>query len=93
MKLKKIGVLSCAKVYGIIGLIMGLILGILLALFGGMMSAASESGIMFVGMGFLGIIALPIFYGVVGFLAGAVTAWLYNLGAKWVGGIELEFEK
>jgi len=38
------------------------------------------------------LIILPIFYGVVGFIAGAIGAALYNLIAGMVGGIEIEVE-
>lgn len=34
------------------------------------------------------IIAIPVFYVVFGFLFMALAAWLYNVAAKWVGGIE-----
>jgi hypothetical protein len=40
-------------------------------------------------MMFLAIL-LPFFYAVMGFLIGALTAWMYNLFAGWVGGIQLE---
>jgi hypothetical protein len=32
----------------------------------------------------------PIVYGLLGFLLGALSAWLYNIAAKYVGGIRLE---
>jgi hypothetical protein len=38
------------------------------------------------------VIALPIFYGVLGFICGAVAAWIYNLAAKGAGGIELDLQ-
>ena len=38
------------------------------------------------------IIVMPIFYGLIGFIFGALGAWLYNLMAKWIGGVKLEFE-
>jgi hypothetical protein len=43
---------------------------------------------MFFGAG--AIIILPIFYGVGSFIMSAIYAALYNLAAKWVGGIEIE---
>jgi hypothetical protein len=33
---------------------------------------------------------LPLFYGAAGFLLTAVAAGVYNLIAKWVGGLEIE---
>jgi hypothetical protein len=35
---------------------------------------------------------MPIFYAVMGFVFGVVGAFIYNVLAKWVGGIELEVE-
>lgn len=46
---------------------------------------AEETGF---GVGFA--LALPLIYGVAGFISGAVGSFLYNLVAGWVGGIEVE---
>ena len=35
---------------------------------------------------------MPLIYGAMGFVGGAIGALIYNLFAKWVGGIELEME-
>ena len=35
---------------------------------------------------------LPILYGGLGFVMGAISALLYNLFAKWVGGIEVRVD-
>ncbi len=37
------------------------------------------------------IFALPIIYGIIGFIAGVLGAALYNLFAASIGGIEIEF--
>jgi hypothetical protein len=37
-------------------------------------------------------LVLPVFYGVLGFIAGLIGALLYNLFARWVGGFELQLE-
>jgi hypothetical protein len=39
------------------------------------------------------VIFLPIFYGIIGFVGGLISALLYNLIARLVGGIELEVEQ
>ena len=36
------------------------------------------------------IIALPIFYGILGFISSLIGAALYNLVAGWVGGVEID---
>ena len=45
-----------------------------------------------VGMGLFMILFVPILYGAMGFIIGLIGALLYNLVAKWVGGIEIELE-
>jgi hypothetical protein len=42
------------------------------------------------GMGFL--IIAPIVYAIMGFVTGVIGAFVYNLVAQWVGGIEVEVE-
>ena len=100
-KLKKIRPLSLAKVSTIAMAIFGLIMGIIYALLGNLLSklpadalaqAGLTSGTSFI-FGPLAIILLPIFYAILGFLSGLVGAWIYNLTAKWVGGVEIELVK
>jgi hypothetical protein len=86
----KIGVLSLAKVigltYAVIGLIFGAIITILTMV---LPSEASQGGMMF---GALSIIILPIFYGILGFIGGVISAFIYNMIAKWVGGMTMELQ-
>ena len=42
--------------------------------------------------GFMGVLLLPILYGVCGFLGGLIHAWVYNVAAGWVGGVRIEVE-
>jgi hypothetical protein len=49
-----------------------------------------RTGFMALGTGFL--VLFPFLYGAAGFFAGVVSAWIYNLVAKWIGGIEVEVE-
>jgi hypothetical protein len=37
-------------------------------------------------------ILMPVLYGIMGFVTGAIGSLLYNLLANWVGGFELELE-
>jgi hypothetical protein len=57
------------------------------------MSESPESGLFAALFGVGAIIFMPIIYGIMGFIMGLITAWLYNLVAGWVGGIEMEFEQ
>jgi hypothetical protein len=93
MKIKKIGVLSVAKIYGAIGAVIGFVIGLFVALFSVFMAMLPMKGsIMFAGLGVLAIILVPIFYGIILFIAGACGAWIYNVFAKWVGPVEIELE-
>ena len=42
------------------------------------------------GLGGIFIVMLPILYGAMGFIGGIIGALIYNLVAKWIGGIEVE---
>jgi Transmembrane domain of unknown function (DUF3566) len=55
-------------------------------------SAASPQGYSALGATALILLSLfaPVIYGLLGFLVGALSAWLYNVTAKYVGGIRLE---
>jgi len=37
-------------------------------------------------------VLFPVFYGVMGFIFGVISAAIYHLVAQWIGGIELEVE-
>ena len=38
------------------------------------------------------VVILPVFYGVIGFLAGALMSAIYNVVAGLAGGVELNLE-
>jgi hypothetical protein len=42
--------------------------------------------------GIAGIVVLPIVYGILGFITTLIGAWLYNVLAGMVGGVELEVQ-
>ena len=103
MKIRRFSVISVAKMYGLLsfifGLIFGVIYGLILILFGAAMTAASSEGIntaaggvSSVVMGFGLMIGLPILYGFLGFIMGAIAALVYNVLAGIVGGIKFELE-
>jgi len=88
---RSVDVLSCAKVMGALYGALGLILLPFFALasfasfFGN--GQAISSFTMFV----IAVLC-PVIYGIFGFLMGALTAWIYNLSARWVGGMRLELK-
>jgi hypothetical protein len=96
-RLKRVGALSFAKmqgaVMGVIGLLFGLIYGAILVVMGIVaLVAGQKAGIMLLAGGVAFVILAPLFYAALGFLFGALSAWIYNIVARYVGGIEVEFE-
>ena len=92
-RLKRIGPLQLGKMAACLYGAMGLLLVPIFLL----MSAASanlpanQRGVFaMVGVGFA--FATPVFYAIMGFVVGVIGAAIYNLVAKWIGGIEVEVE-
>lgn len=90
-KLKKIGVMSLAKVMGLLYAIMGLILGALFSLSASYMPPAQPYPLSVI-FGSAAIVALPIVYGIMGFVSGLIGAALYNVIAKKVCPIEVDIK-
>ncbi len=89
-KVKRIGVLSLAKILGLLYTIFGLILGASLAVVSLFGLSADESVLFF---GSASIIIFPILYGVMGFIGGLITGFFYNFIAGKIGGLEVELTK
>ena len=102
MTIRRFGVLSVAKMYGLLmflfGLIFGVIYGLILIMFGAAMSAmgpgreSTAGGVSTAVMGIGMMIGLPLFYGVLGFIMGAIGALIYNAVAGIIGGVKFELE-
>jgi hypothetical protein len=99
MVISRVGVISLAKVMGVLYGGLGLLFGVLFALFsllgGGALMASGQEGAgagggMMMGMGLGLAVVFPLFYGAIGFIGGLITGWLYNLVAGLVGGVEFE---
>ena len=105
--IKSFGVLSVGVMWGILSAIGGLIVGLFWAAFSSIIFAFTEtySGVYegstlegelgWIGwlFGGIAIVTMPILYGVIGFVSGIIGAALYNLFAKWVGGIKVELQQ
>lgn len=102
-KIKRIGVFSFAQFQMLLGCLIGLVLGILYS-FGGLiidilvscdiLSATSmETPGLSYGtvLAFGALIGMPAIFAVVGLFLGILEAILYNLFARWFGGIKLDF--
>ncbi|MCB1024319.1 MAG: hypothetical protein KDB79_08010 [Acidobacteria bacterium] len=105
LKIRKLGVLSVAKMQAVMMLVLSLLIAIPygliiigISLIGGVGAGSQDglSGLMVGGggivMGIVVMIAIPILYGIMGFIAGAISALVYNIFAGMVGGIEIEVE-
>lgn len=101
MVIRRIGVLSAAKIAAVIGAVAGVLAGVmfyLLGSLGGFASAASAGqseadaavGAFLTGMGLLSIVVLPVVYAIFGFIGGAIQAFLFNIAARVAGGLEVE---
>jgi len=92
--LKSVGVMSVAKIMGLLYACLGLLfvpIFLLIGLAGSI--AGQEKAMPFAGIfGIFFALLMPVVYGVTGFIFGALFAFLYNLAAKWMGGIEIEVE-
>jgi len=83
--LQKIGIMSYAK----INALMGFIIGIFMGLFFMILPTNSELGQFKI----LSLLIFPFLYALLMFILGILTALIYNLASKWIGGIEIELEK
>ncbi len=90
---KRIGPGSAFKVglaiYGLVGLIVGLIFG-LISMLGGSLALPVQAGMFGVFFGVGAIIIWPLCYGIGGGIVAAISAVVYNLIARWVGGLEVD---
>ena len=90
--LKRVGVMSVAKIFAVLSAIVGLIEGIVLAGVGSMMGdMLSGTPVASLGVfGYTAIIMFPITGAISGFIGGAIGALLYNIVAGKIGGIEMD---
>jgi hypothetical protein len=94
MKIRSVGPLSVGKIFAVIYGAFGVLAGLFLAFFSlvGAAFAANNPAARLppVALGVAAIVVLPIFYGVMGFIGGVISAALYNVAARIMGGIEVD---
>ena len=103
MAIRRFNVFSVAKIQGflafVIGLLIGVIYGFAFMIFGAAISSLAPQGdsqamggVGAIVIGLVIMIAVPILYGILGFIGGAIGALVYNLAAGVVGGLKFELE-
>ncbi|NOZ47353.1 MAG: hypothetical protein GXO79_11315 [Chlorobi bacterium] len=88
-RIKRFNVYQTSKVSAVILFFVAIIFMIPFGLMSTMLGGDAFPGFPFGG---LFLVFVPFIYGIIGFIMTAVSCLIYNLVAKWTGGIELEFE-
>ena len=104
-KVKKIRVLSFAKFQAVLFALLGFLAGVIYS-FGGLLidtlvsigwvspALASTPGLSYgTVLAFGALIGMPIIFAAFGFMVGLIEAFLYNLFARWFGGMEIGFRE
>jgi len=92
-RVKRIAPLQLGKMLALLYGIMGLIfcpIFLIMSLVASHAPSPQRVGMMAFGTGFA--LMLPFLYAAMGFIGGVVSAFIYNIIAKWIGGIEVEVE-
>ena len=87
--IKSIDIMSWAKIHALFGIVFGLIYGIFFAVIGSAIGYHRDMpGV--TAFGLMSIIIFPIIFGIMAFICGAIMAFLYNLFASKIGGVQIE---
>ncbi|MEO8205377.1 MAG: hypothetical protein ABI615_04295 [Chthoniobacterales bacterium] len=96
--LKRIEPLQAGKMFGALYALLSLIFVAFLLFFAvlGLLVPSLNGSVASAGFGMIGVIIIaifvPVLYGVAGFIAGVICAWLYNIIAGVIGGIRFEVD-
>jgi len=95
---KRLDIMSLAKITTLTYAVLGLLVGLFFALFSGVMRSVSTTNVdpvnaWILGLGALAIIVFPILYGLMGFISALISGGLYNFWAGKIGGIGVELVK
>ena len=94
MVIKRVVPLSAAKITATLYAIIGLVIGACFSLVSVVTTVANPTGNSMPSaiFGVASIVIFPILYGVLGFLGTLLSAWLYNVLAGALGGVEIEVQ-
>ena len=85
--------MSSAKIQGILTAAIGAVVGVIYGVVITVISLLGKDGAPGILIALGTALCAPILYGAMGFIAGALTAFIYNMAAKAIGGVQFEFEK
>jgi len=93
-RLRNINPIQCALVSGVLYALLGVIFALFFAPIMSITTALMPPGTPRAAAGFsmVTLILFPIVYAVLGFIGGLITAFFYNLVARWTGGIEVTLD-
>lgn len=98
VQIKRIGIKQTAKVFAIFYFLISLtfilpmaLITLLLPIFFGSLSG-QKSGFSGATLGGVFLLLMPLLYAAIGFVMVAITAFIYNLIAKRIGGVEIELD-
>lgn len=86
-RIRRFNVGQTAKVLGVLYALLGLVLVPIFLIAARYTPGGASFGTASI------VVALPLAYGLVGFVFTAIACLLYNLVAGWVGGIEIETDE
>ena len=99
MVIRRVGVASAAKIAGAVYAVIGVFVGCLMAAIslinlGAFADGANNGMPSWIApmWGIGAVIVLPILYGVMGLVVGALTAVVYNVVSGMAGGLEIEVQ-
>ena len=94
LRINRVDVLLLAKVMGLLYAVFGFIIGTIVSIsFMLGINIPQEQQAASMGFGIASAIIFPVIYGGMGFVGGVITAFLYNLAAKNIGGLKVETEQ
>jgi cell shape-determining protein MreD len=87
--IKSVDIFTWAKILTLFAIVAGLVVGVLVAIMGTAIGAIfNMPGV--TAFGLLSIIIFPIIFAILTFIGSAIMAFLYNIFASKIGGVEFE---
>jgi len=89
-RIKQVGILSLAKIMGVIYGMFGFVIGLVVAVskaFG--VQASGEAGQM-QAVGYFAVLIFPVIYGLIGAFSGLASGFFFNTAINWVGPLEIK---